>query len=98
MDWDHIRCFLAVHREGSLRAAARRLGVDQTTAGRRVAALEQQLGAKLFVKTPTGYLTTPAGEALLASAERLSGQANAIGRHAADLATQLARPVRLSPP
>ena len=98
MDWDHIRFFLAVHREGSLRAAARRLGVDQTTAGRRVAALEQQLGAKLFVKTPTGYLTTPAGEALLASAERMAEEANAIGRHAADLDTQLAGTVRVSAP
>ena len=97
MDWDHIR-FFAVHREGSLRAAARRLGVDQTTAGRRVAALEQSLGAKLFVKTPTGYLTTPAGEALLASAERMAEEASAIGRHAVDLDTQLTGTVRVSAP
>jgi DNA-binding transcriptional LysR family regulator len=98
VDWDHIRFFLAVHREGSLRAAARRLGVDQTTAGRRLAALERQLGAKLFVRTPAGYLTTPAAEAFLAHAERMEEEASAIGRRAAGMDKQLMGTVRISAP
>jgi DNA-binding transcriptional LysR family regulator len=45
--WDDIRFFLAICREGSLSAAARNLGVDHSTVGRRLAAFERQLGARL---------------------------------------------------
>ncbi|OYV85089.1 MAG: hypothetical protein B7Z64_06340, partial [Acidiphilium sp. 21-68-69] len=38
MDWDDLRSFLAIAREGTLSAAARRLGVRQSTMGRRLAA------------------------------------------------------------
>lgn len=40
MNWDDARVFLAVCRESTLRGAARVLGVDQATVGRRVNALE----------------------------------------------------------
>ena len=57
-------------RTGSTLAAGRRLRVSQTTAARRVAALEEALGLALFERRPAGYVLTPAGEALMASAER----------------------------
>ncbi|HTZ79405.1 MAG TPA: LysR family transcriptional regulator [Stellaceae bacterium] len=98
MDWDHVRFFLAITREGSLRAAGRQLGVDQATAGRRLAALERQLGAKLFAHTPTGYLLTEAGQALLVNAERMEQEAQAIERRTRGLDAQLAGTVRLSMP
>lgn len=98
MDWDHVRFFLAINREGSLRAAGRQLGVDQATAGRRLAALERQLGAKLFAHTPAGYLLTEAGEALLVNAERMEQEAQAIERRTRGLDAQLAGTVRLSMP
>jgi len=98
MDWDHVRFFLAINREGSLRAAGRQLGVDQATAGRRLAALERQLGAKLFAHTPGGYLLTEAGEALLANAQRMEQAAQAIERRTRGLDAQLAGTVRLSMP
>ena len=48
IDWDDVRYFLAIARGGSVRAAAERLGVTHTTALRRIAQLEEQLGAQMF--------------------------------------------------
>lgn len=69
MDWDDLRIFLAVARAESLSRAGRRLGMDASTVGRRVARLEGALGAELFVKTPQGYALSPAGDRLLPHAE-----------------------------
>ena len=55
------RIFLALTRAPALRAAARSLGVDQATVGRRLNALEAKLGAKLFLRAKDGYLLTAAG-------------------------------------
>src|ERR1700685_4380957 len=62
IDWDDIRYFLAVARGGSVRAAAKRLGVNHATVLRRIAQLEERLGAQLFEKLPAGYRLTDAGE------------------------------------
>lgn len=69
MDWDDLRIFLAVARTESLSGAGRRLGMDASTVGRRVARLEAAVGAGLFLKTPQGYALTEAGERLVAPAE-----------------------------
>ena len=69
MDWDDLRIFLAVAREESLSRAGRRLGMDASTVGRRVARLETALGRVLFAKTPQGYAVTPEGAALVPHAE-----------------------------
>lgn len=69
MDWDDLRIFLAVARAESLSGAGRRLAIDASTVGRRIARLEAALGAKLFVKTPQGYDLAPEGERLLPHAE-----------------------------
>lgn len=66
--WDDVRFFLAIHRAGSLSAAARPLGVTQPTCGRRLAALESALGMRLFDRTPDGLRITADGEALLEAA------------------------------
>jgi DNA-binding transcriptional LysR family regulator len=71
IDWDDIRYFLAVAREGSVRAAAGRLGVNHTTVLRRVAQLEENLGAQLFEKLPAGYRLTDAGEEILDFADQM---------------------------
>ncbi len=65
IDWDDVRYFLAVARGGSVRAAAERLGVNHSTVLRRVAQLEERLGARMFEKLPTGYRLTAAGEEVL---------------------------------
>ncbi len=65
LDWNDLRYFLAVAREGSTLAAGRALRVSQTTVARRVAALERTLGFPLFEKRQAGYALTPAGDELL---------------------------------
>jgi DNA-binding transcriptional LysR family regulator len=71
LDWDDLRFFLAVARDGSLSAAARTLHVAQPTVGRRIAAFEQKLGARLFVHTPSGQVVSATGRRLVAHAERM---------------------------
>jgi DNA-binding transcriptional LysR family regulator len=75
--WDDLRHFLAVYREGNLSAAARALKVDQTTVGRRLAALEADLGARLFERTADGFTPSEAGRAVLDEALRMEEAAQA---------------------
>jgi DNA-binding transcriptional LysR family regulator len=63
--WDDVRFFLAVARAGSLSGAARTLGVGHVTVGRRITLLEKRLGAILLNRTPDGFATTSAGQAIL---------------------------------
>ena len=72
LDWNDLRTFLAVHRSGTLARAATTLGINATTVGRRLAVLEEELGAKLFDRTPDGYSVTQAGLDLLPRAYTLS--------------------------
>jgi len=60
-NWDDMRVFLAVARAESLTAAAPRLQMDPATVSRRIARLEQRLGAALFLKSPQGYALTDLG-------------------------------------
>ncbi len=69
LKWDDLRAFLAVARKGTLAGAADELNVNPSTVHRRIAGLEDTLGARLFDRDPTGYSTTPVGEALVAHAE-----------------------------
>ena len=69
MDWDDLKLFLAVARTESLSGAGKALRVDPATVGRRVARLEEALGARLFTKSPQGYALTEAGARILAHAE-----------------------------
>lgn len=72
IDWDDIRFFLAVARGGSLRAGAERLGVRHSTVLRRIAQLEERLGARMFDKLPAGYRLTSAGQEVLEFAEQMA--------------------------
>jgi DNA-binding transcriptional LysR family regulator len=83
-EWDDARHFLALYRAGSLSAAARELKVNQSTVGRRIAALEEVLGVRLFAKTPEGYVVTPDGERLVPRAERMEEETLAVIREVAD--------------
>jgi DNA-binding transcriptional LysR family regulator len=55
IDWDDVRYFLAVAARDSVRAGAERLGVNHSTVLRRIAQLEERLGAHMFEKLPSGY-------------------------------------------
>jgi DNA-binding transcriptional LysR family regulator len=83
LDWNDVRFFLALARARTLAKAAMALGVDQTTVGRRIAALERRLGVAVFERTPLGLDVTLAGRRILDAAERMN-------EAAVDLAARLA--------
>ncbi|MFL6728973.1 MAG: LysR family transcriptional regulator [Sphingomicrobium sp.] len=71
LDWNDLKYFLAVARDGSTLAAARSLRTSQTTVARRIAAMERALGIHLFEKRQAGYALTPEGQNLLGRAEQV---------------------------
>ena len=64
-DWNDYHYFLKVAESGSLKKAAKVLGVNNSTVFRRINSLEGKLGARLFERLKTGYLLTEAGEEVL---------------------------------
>lgn len=72
VSWDDYRTVLAVSRARSLAGAADLLGVNQSTVFRRLGAMEDRLGARLFERSRTGYALTAAGEEMVRLAERMS--------------------------
>ena len=80
IDWEDVRFFVALARHGSLSGAARALTVNHATVARRLAALEQSLGAKLFKRRPTGYELTSAGRCALDAADAMESAATALSR------------------
>ena len=96
MEWSDIRVFLAVAREGTLIAAARKLGQTQPTMGRRLRSLEEAVGHKLFQRTTDGFALTDEGSAMLGPAERMEEEALAIERQIAGQAQQLEGTLRIT--
>src|SRR5262249_8756031 len=80
IDWEDVRYFVALARHGSLSAAARALTVNHATVARRLAALEQALGPKLFKRRPSGFELTPAGSSALEAAGAMEGAAATLTR------------------
>jgi DNA-binding transcriptional LysR family regulator len=98
MRWDDLRVFLAVARQGKLQAAGRTLGLDPTTAGRRIGALEEALATRLFERSPEGYALTEAGLGLLAHAHAMETQARAAAEEVGGQADRLSGTVRIGAP
>jgi DNA-binding transcriptional LysR family regulator len=96
LDWNDLRYFLAVARQGSTLAAARTLRTSQTTVARRIAALEQALRIPLFDKRQAGYALTPAGTELLAKAEAVEASADAFADAASARTRDLTGVVRIT--
>jgi DNA-binding transcriptional LysR family regulator len=71
MNWDDVRIFLAVARSGQILAASKRLALNHATLSRRLTALEEALGTRLFIRRTNGCELTAEGEGFLASAERM---------------------------
>ncbi|KFE34418.1 LysR family transcriptional regulator [Thioclava atlantica] len=98
MDWDDLRIFLAVARAESLSGAGRGLKLDAATVGRRIARLEETLGAKLFVKSPQGYALSEAGDRLLPHAERAEQAFAGAEEELSGIAGQLSGQLRIGAP
>src|SRR5688572_27246003 len=96
IDWDDLRMFLTLAREGKLTAAARDLDVSHPTVARRVRSLEAAIGARLFDRLPDHFVLTAAGEELLADAQAMEQAADSIHRRSAGLTDTARGTVRLS--
>ncbi|UQA61343.1 LysR family transcriptional regulator [Polyangium aurulentum] len=88
--------FLAIYRRKSHASAGRELGVDATTIGRRLGALERALGARLFDRTPSGLSPTEAGAALFTRAERIEAEVLASERELRGADARLTGTVRVT--
>ena len=64
-DWNDLRHLIAVSRHGSTLAAAKALGVNQSTVHRRLAELERRIGLTLVKRHPTGYRLSEIGGTLI---------------------------------
>src|SRR5437870_503301 len=69
LDWGDVKFFLSLCADRTFAGTARKLGVNQTTVGRRLAAMERHLGAKLFERTADGLLLTATGQEIWAAAQ-----------------------------
>jgi DNA-binding transcriptional LysR family regulator len=97
-DWDDLRHFLAVARKGSTMAAAKALGVSQSTVHRRLQALENRLGRQLVKRHPTGYRLTELGEKVRSYAEGVEDAVAAFERRLAANENELTGTIRLTCP
>ncbi len=95
-DWDHWRSFLAVVDEGSLSAAARKLGLTQPTLGRHVDALEVSVGAALFLRAQSGLVPTDLALSLVPEARSMALAAATLRRRASAPEAAEAGRVRLA--
>ena len=71
LDWDDLRYFLRAAKAGTLAGAARAVGVEHSTIGRRLSALERSLGAPLVLRGPDGLTLTALGEDVAPLAEEV---------------------------
>ncbi len=71
LNWNDLRYVLAVARTASFSSAARTLGVNESTVARRVAQAEQQLGVRLFERSPGILSLTKSGQVVIEYVERV---------------------------
>jgi DNA-binding transcriptional LysR family regulator len=96
LNWDDLRYFLALARAGTVSAAGRELSVKHTTVARRIKALEQGLGSRLFDHLTDGYALTPVGENLYQHALNMEEQAQAVDRKISGLDIQMEGSLKLT--
>lgn len=97
-NWDDVRFFLLLAREGSVNRAGKALGVSHTTVARRIYAFEKQLGTRLFDRTHEGYALTQAGEDMLLTAGKMEQSALSIDREMFGWDGDLTGPLTLTSP
>ncbi|MBL8923355.1 MAG: LysR family transcriptional regulator [Myxococcaceae bacterium] len=97
-DWDDVRLFLSLLEARSLTAGAKALGVDVSTASRRLARLEERLEVPLFHRTREGLAPTKAATRLLPAAQAMAQAAQTFTGEAGGLEREVEGVVSLSLP
>src|SRR4051812_847897 len=98
IDWDDLRTALFLARAGSVRSAARSLGVSHSTVLRRLAALEARAEVRLFERKPDGYELTAAGQDVFDTAKSLEDVVLGLERRVEGRDLRLSGPVRVTLP
>ena len=96
LGWDDLRVALHVARSGSLRKAARALGVSHSTVLRRVAVLEAAAGVRLFERKAERYELTSAGQDAFDTARELEEVVTALERRVEGRDLRLSGPIRVT--
>lgn len=96
LDWALIQSFCAVAEQGSLSAAARKLGLSQPTLGRHIKTIEQTLGVELFHRKPRGLALTHAGLEIFDHARAMQRAAAQLHLAAEGRAEELRGTVRIT--
>jgi DNA-binding transcriptional LysR family regulator len=95
-DWNDVRYAVLLARCGSLAAAARQLGVDQTTVSRRLRVLEADLGTPLFERLKGVLTPTPAGRIVVERGQRMEQEMAALCHLVADSHSQIEGTIRIT--
>ncbi|WP_372657490.1 LysR substrate-binding domain-containing protein [Hydrogenophaga sp.] len=74
MKLNQLRAALCVAEKGSLRSAARELGMSQPALTHNIGELERELGAPLFERRSHGMTPTPVGELFLRRAKVIASE------------------------
>lgn len=98
VDLVDVLSFVRVVETGAFARAAERMGLSKPVLSRRVARLEEQLGARLLTRTARGAQPTDIGEAYYARASGILADLEAAQEIVAEAVTQIAGPIRLSAP
>jgi DNA-binding transcriptional LysR family regulator len=98
IDWQDLLHFAALARTGSLSAAARELGVDHATVGRRIAALERSLDLRLIDRRPRTSPLTADGRAIAELVAGMEENVEAIRRYSKSAVAGLSAAVKVSAP
>ena len=93
-----VAAFVRVVETGAFARAAERMGMSKSILSRRVARLEEQLGARLLTRTAQGAQPTDIGEAYYARAANILADLEAAREVVAEAVTQIAGPIRMSAP
>lgn len=97
LDWDNIRCFIEVAEHKSFTRAAEQLKVSVATVARRITALEDQLGLKVFERSPLGVNLTEHGSVIFGLSKPGSEYLYQVERVADSLSKKVQKqPIRIS--
>jgi DNA-binding transcriptional LysR family regulator len=93
-----VLAFVRVVETGAFSRAAERMGMAKSILSRRVARLEEQLGARLLTRGARGAQPTDVGQAYFERASNVLAELEAAEEVVAEAVTQIAGPIRLSAP
>lgn len=95
MEFYHLRTFIAVAEEGHLTNAAKRLHTSQPSVSAHIKALEEELGIKLFSRTPKGMVLTEAGDILKEQAAKVLDSVHIFMKRAKSMREEITGAIRI---